>query len=120
MGNVWFLLDALKNILEKDEDGQMTIEDAIAKLVLRDMLERQQEEEEGADGVQMMTLHASKGLEFPYVFIMGHGGGKSCRTAPASRPTPSRRSAAWPTWASPARARPWPSPMPTGASSTAS
>ena len=35
------------------------------------MLERQQEEEEGADGVQMMTLHASKGLEFPYVFIMG-------------------------------------------------
>ncbi|MCD4866721.1 MULTISPECIES: DNA helicase Rep [Pseudomonas] len=71
MGNVWFLMDALKNILEKDEDGQMTIEDAIAKLVLRDMLERQQEEEEGADGVQMMTLHASKGLEFPYVFIMG-------------------------------------------------
>ncbi|MDR6680466.1 DNA helicase Rep [Pseudomonas oryzihabitans] len=71
MGNVWFLMDALKNILEKDEDGQLTIEDAIAKLVLRDMLERQQEEEEGADGVQMMTLHASKGLEFPYVFIMG-------------------------------------------------
>lgn len=71
MGNVWFLIDALKNTLEKDEDGDMTIEEAIAKLVLRDMLERQQEEEEGADGVQMMTLHASKGLEFPYVFIMG-------------------------------------------------
>lgn len=71
IGNVWFLIDALKNTLEKDEDGEMTIEDAIGKLVLRDMLERQQEEEEGADGVQMMTLHASKGLEFPYVFIMG-------------------------------------------------
>ncbi|WP_417776343.1 DNA helicase Rep [Stutzerimonas xanthomarina] len=71
MGNVWFLIDALKNTLEKDEEGEMTIEEAIAKLVLRDMLERQQEEEEGADGVQMMTLHASKGLEFPYVFILG-------------------------------------------------
>ncbi|NLC09773.1 MAG: DNA helicase Rep [Gammaproteobacteria bacterium] len=71
MANVQFLIEALKNTLERDEDGELTIEDAIAKLVLRDMLERQEEEAEGADGVQMMTLHASKGLEFPSVYIMG-------------------------------------------------
>lgn len=71
MANVQFLLEAVKNTLERDEDGQLTIEDAIAKLVLRDMLERQEEEAEGYDGVNMMTLHASKGLEFPVVFIMG-------------------------------------------------
>jgi len=44
MGNVWFLVEALKNTLDKDEDGDKAIEDAIGKLVLRDMLERQQEE----------------------------------------------------------------------------
>ena len=71
MANVQFLLEALKNTLERDEEGELTIEDAIAKLVLRDMLERQEEEAEGAEGVQMMTLHASKGLEFPVVYIMG-------------------------------------------------
>ena len=71
MSNVWFLIEALKNTLERDEEGEMTIEEAIAKLVLRDMLERQEEDEDGAEGVQMMTLHASKGLEFPSVYIMG-------------------------------------------------
>ena len=45
MSNVWFLIEALKSTLERDEDGEMTIEQAIGKLVLRDMLERQQEEQ---------------------------------------------------------------------------
>lgn len=39
--------------------------------MLRDMLERQEDEDESVDQVQMMTLHASKGLEFPYVFLLG-------------------------------------------------
>ena len=52
----------------------MTIEEAIGKLVLRDMLERQQEEEDGAEGVQMMTLHASKG-EAVKLFVVARTGG---------------------------------------------
>ena len=68
MGNVWFLLDALKTTMDRDETGETTFEDAIAKLVLRDMLERQ-EEEEDADRVQLMTMHASKGLQFDVVVL---------------------------------------------------
>jgi len=51
-------------------DNLDLLRDAISKLVLRDLLERQ-EEEDDSDRVQLLTLHAAKGLEFPHVFIMG-------------------------------------------------
>jgi len=38
--------------------------------MLQDMLERQKDEED-TNQVQLMTMHAAKGLEFPHVFIMG-------------------------------------------------
>lgn len=71
MVNVWFLIEALNNALNKNPEEPLSIEDAIGKLVLRDLLERQEEEQDSGDAVQMMTLHASKGLEFSDVFILG-------------------------------------------------
>lgn len=72
MQNVWFLVESLKATLERlqEEDPDAGIKETIARLLLLDMLDRQ-EEEDDSDRVQLMTLHASKGLEFPHVYLMG-------------------------------------------------
>jgi ATP-dependent DNA helicase Rep len=74
--NVQFLLAQLAQVIKRDEEenesenGDSRIENAIAKLILRDLLDREQEES-ADDKVQLMTLHAAKGLEFLHVFMIG-------------------------------------------------
>lgn len=67
MNNVWELVDWIGRLLEKDE--QASLADVINKLILIDILEKNDEQQ--GDQIQLMTLHASKGLEFPYVYLVG-------------------------------------------------
>lgn len=69
MKNVEILIEGLAKLIEEDESDD-ALESAISKMVLRDMLE-EQDAEKADDRVQLMTLHAAKGLEFPYVYLLG-------------------------------------------------
>lgn len=71
MKNVTQLFSWVTQMLEGDENEEpMTLPQVVTRLTLRDMMERS-EDEDDSDQVQLMTLHASKGLEFPYVFLIG-------------------------------------------------
>ena len=71
MKNVSQLFKWVSEMLEgKNGDEPMTLPQVVNRLILRDMMERNEEEGE-LDQVQLMTLHSSKGLEFPYVYMIG-------------------------------------------------
>ncbi len=71
MESVNSFLTSVQRLWDKVEDEDARdIEAVIRKLVLLDLLE-QQAEEDDSDKVQLMTLHAAKGLEFPFVYLMG-------------------------------------------------
>lgn len=64
--NVLELVGWLKRKADEDD---MSLFDLVQHVALITMLERGEEEE--PDAVKMSTLHASKGLEYPHVYLIG-------------------------------------------------
>lgn len=64
------LLAWIERLSTDEENRDQPLHEVVRSLCLRDMLSRQDDDDAGNE-VQMMTLHAAKGLEFPHVFIVG-------------------------------------------------
>lgn len=64
--NVLDLVDWLKGRSQEHDQGLAGL---VQHVALVTMLDRQQDEE--VDAVKLSTLHASKGLEFPHVYLIG-------------------------------------------------
>ncbi|MCW9000535.1 MAG: UvrD-helicase domain-containing protein, partial [Kangiellaceae bacterium] len=69
--NVTELLSWIEKGIEDNADADDPFAKTVSKICLREMLDRNNNEEEELNEVQLMTLHASKGLEFPHVYLKG-------------------------------------------------
>ncbi|NQU34871.1 MAG: UvrD-helicase domain-containing protein [Bacteroidetes bacterium] len=74
--NIEELLNGIKEFTEKaieKSEGDMSIKKTLNEFMedVALLTDRDNDDDENADKVTMMTIHASKGLEFPHVFIVG-------------------------------------------------
>lgn len=63
------VLEMVEWLKRKAQEDDMTLLDLVQHVALVTMLERN--EDEDPDAVRLSTLHASKGLEYPHVYLIG-------------------------------------------------
>ncbi len=70
--NVYEFINAIADYERKlDDSEEATLLGFLESYALFDDNDKTKEEEEHPDAVTLSTVHASKGLEFPYVFLVG-------------------------------------------------
>ena len=67
--NIQELLNGIKSFSETTEKGMNKLPDFMQDVAL--LTDQDKEKEEEFNKITLMTVHAAKGLEFPYVFIVG-------------------------------------------------
>ena len=67
--NIQELLNGIKDFSETAEKGVNKLSDFMEDVAL--LTDQDKETEEDFNKVTLMTVHAAKGLEFPYVFVVG-------------------------------------------------
>jgi DNA helicase-2/ATP-dependent DNA helicase PcrA len=67
--NVQEVLNALKEFTDSNSDEDKSLSDFLIDVAL--LTDADQEEVDDMNKVTLMTVHAAKGLEFPYVYIVG-------------------------------------------------
>lgn len=74
------LNEVIKATLPKDENDLFveqtdvnlkTLDEFMQEITLLTSVDKEDEKDENGDKVSLMTIHAAKGLEFPYVYIVG-------------------------------------------------
>ncbi|MDQ7016319.1 MAG: DNA helicase Rep [Gammaproteobacteria bacterium] len=71
LNNVTELLEWIEQLAKKTNNGQQRdLTDIVNRITLMNILDRDSDDDSD-NQVQMMTVHAAKGLEFPYVYVIG-------------------------------------------------
>ena len=66
--NIEELLNGIKDFIDNDVSEEKTVSSFLQSVAL---ITDQDNEEQDSNKVQLMTVHLAKGLEFPYVYIVG-------------------------------------------------
>ena len=67
--NVQELLNAIKEFVDNPENEEKNLDAFLQEVALLSSIDQDQDDDQ--DKVTMMTIHMAKGLEFPYVYVVG-------------------------------------------------